>query len=152
VERVTGEVLARTSGGPIHARDITGNLTARTSGGGIHVTNARGKLSARTSGGPIRLDGVSGAVEARTSGGSIDARVRYVEDHLTLSTSGGSIKATLPRNQGMDIRASGSSVRNRLDDLTGDITSNSIHGSVHGGGVAVELRTSGGSVQIEYGD
>ncbi len=152
VERVTGEVLARTSGGPINARDITGNLTARTSGGGIHVVNARGKLSARTSGGPIRLDGVSGAVEGRTSGGPIDARVRYVEDHLTLSTSGGSITAKLPRNQGMDIRASGSSVRSRLDDLTGDITSNSIHGSVHGGGIPVELKTSGGSVQIEYSD
>ena len=152
VERVTGEVLARTSGGPITARDITGDLTARTSGGGIRITNATGSLIARTSGGPIRLDGVSGAIEARTSGGPIDARVLHIEDHLTLNTSGGSIKAGVPRNLGMDIRASGSSVRNRLDDLTGDITPRSVHGSVHGGGIPVELKTSGGSVEIEYSD
>ncbi len=152
VERVTGEVLARTSGGPINARDITGNLTARTSGGGIRITNTTGKLSARTSGGPIRLDRVSGAIEARTSGGPIDARVLHLEEHLSLHTSGGSIKAIVPRNQGMDIRATGASVSNRLDNMAGDITPRNIHGSVHGGGIAVELRTSGGSVQIEYGD
>ncbi len=152
VERITGEVLARTSGGPITASDITGDLTARTSGGGIRITNAAGTLKARTSGGPIRLDGVSGAIEARTSGGSIDARVLLLEDHLTLHTSGGSVKAVLPRDQGMDIRASGSSVRNLLDDLTGDITSRKVDGSVKGGGIPVELRTSGGSVRIEYGD
>jgi len=152
VERVDGEVLARTSGGPINARNITGNLTARTSGGGIRISNATGNVSARTSGGPIRLDRVTGAIEAHTSGGPINAHVLYLEDHLTLTTSGGSIKAILPRDLGMDIRASGTSVRNRLDDLTGDISSRSIHGSVHGGGIPVELRTTGGSVRIEYGD
>ena len=150
VERVDGDVLARTSGGPINARNITGDLTTRTSGGGIRISNATGNISARTSGGPIRLERVTGAIEAHTSGGSIDAHVLYLEDHLTLNTSGGSIKAILPRDLGMDIRASGSSVRNRLDDLTGDITSNSIRGSVHGGGIPVELRTTGGSVRIEY--
>ena len=152
VERVTGEVLARTSGGPITAIDITGDLTARTSGGGIRITDAKGSLLARTSGGPIRLDGVSGAIEANTSGGSIDARILHLEDHLTLSTSGGSIKAVIPRGQGLDIRATGSSVRSRLDDLTGDVSPRSVHGSVHGGGIPVELRTTGGSVQIEYRD
>ncbi len=152
VERVTGEVLARTSGGPITARDITGDLTARTSGGGIRITDAKGSLVARTSGGPIRLDGVSGAIEARTSGGPIDARILHLENHLTLSTSGGSIKAIIPRGQGLDIRASGSSVRSRLDDLTGDVSPRSVQGSVHGGGIPVELRTTGGSVQIEYVD
>ncbi|MFO8028732.1 MAG: DUF4097 family beta strand repeat-containing protein [Cyclonatronaceae bacterium] len=151
-ERITGEVLARTSGGPVNARDITGDLTARTSGGGIRITNASGKLSVHTSGGPIRLDGVSGAVEARTSGGPIDARILLLEDHLTLRTSGGSIKAILPRGQGMDIRASGTNVWNRLEDLTGDISSRNIQGSVRGGGIPVELKTSGGSVEIEYGD
>ncbi|GEM_PF-500657 len=152
VERVDGDVLARTAGGPINARNITGDLTARTSGGGIRISNAVGKISARTSGGPIRLDRVTGAIDAHTSGGPIDVHVLYLEDHLTLNTSGGSIKAIVPRDLGMDIRASGSSVRNRLDDLTGDISSRSIHGSVHGGGIPVELRTTGGSVQIEYGD
>lgn len=151
-ERITGEVLARTSGGPVNARDITGDLTARTSGGGIRIFNASGKLSVHTSGGPIRLDGVSGAVEARTSGGPIDVRMLLLEDHLTLRTSGGSIKVILPRGQGMDIRASGTSVKNQLEDLTGDITPRSVHGSVRGGGIPVELRTSGGSVEMEYRD
>ncbi len=152
VERVTGEVLARTSGGPVTVNDVTGNLTARTSGGGIRITNATGRLSARTSGGPIRLENVAGAIEARTSGGSIDARVTHLEDYLTLRTSGGSIHARVPRETGMDISASGSSVSAPLDNLTGDIAPRRIDGSVKGGGIPVSLSTSGGSVRISYSD
>ncbi len=151
-EEISGDVLARTSGGPISVQQVTGNLTARTSGGGIRINNMTGTVNARTSGGPINIDRVSGSIEAHTSGGSITANVRALVNHLTLSTAGGSITARLPRNQGMDITARGGSIQNNLDDLTGEIGSRTMKGSVGGGGIPVELITSGGSVQISYRD
>jgi hypothetical protein len=149
-ERITGDVLARTSGGSVTVRDVTGDLTARTSGGGIRISNASGKISARTSGGSVRLEDVAGAIEARTSGGSIDARITQLQDHLTLHTSGGSINARLPRETGMDIRASGTSVSANLEDLSGNIAQRSIDGTVLDGGIPVSLRTTGGSVRISH--
>ncbi len=149
-ERVTGDVLARTSGGTVTVRDVTGDLTARTSGGGISIANATGKISANTSGGSVRLENVAGAIDARTSGGSINARIAQLQDHLTLHTSGGSINVRLPRDTGMDLRASGSSVSADLDDLDANISQRNVDGSVLGGGIPVSIRTSGGSVRVSH--
>lgn len=151
-ERITGEVLARTSGGSVTIRDVAGDLTARTSGGSISIRNTTGRISANTSGGGIRLENVAGAIEARTSGGSINAKISHLEEHLTLHTSGGSVTAHLPRDTGMDIRASGTSVSANLDDLTGDIAQRSVNGQVKGGGIPVSIRTTGGSVRISHTD
>ncbi len=152
VSNVTGDVLARTSGGPISISDVIGNVTARTTGGGIRVTDASGKMNLRTSGGPINLTHLSGSIEARTSGGSISADIVSLQEHLTLKTSGGSISVTLPSDQGMDISTSGSYVHNRLDDLTGILERGSMKGSVKGGGIPVDIHTSGGTVTLEYGN
>lgn len=149
-ERISGNVLLRTSGGSISAGEIIGDITARTSGGGIRISDTSGKLLARTSGGSVRLDNVSGSIEARTSGGSINASIPFLEEQLKLHTSGGSITVALPRDQGLDILASGTNVRNQLDDLTGEIASRKVDGSIKDGGIPVELRTSGGSVHMKY--
>lgn len=149
---VNGDVLARTSGGSITIKNISGDLTARSSGGGIRIEDAGGNLSARTSGGTIHLSDVSGNIEARTSGGSIHAGIVSLQDQLLLNTSGGSIYTRLPAGQGMDIRASGSHVDNRLGDFTGLTERGSVRGTVKDGGISVDIRTSGGTVRLEYAD
>ncbi|MDG5767308.1 DUF4097 family beta strand repeat-containing protein [Balneolales bacterium ANBcel1] len=149
-EHIVGDLLARTSGGPITVLHTDGRVTARTSGGGIRMSDVEGSVSARTSGGSIRLTDLSGTISAQTSGGGIHAEILQLEGGLDLATSGGSITAILPNNQGLDIKASGSQVRNRLDDLTGSMQRGSVDGKVKGGGIPVKLRTSGGSVTLEY--
>ena len=149
-QNISGTLLARTSGGPISLEGITGDMTARTSGGGITVSDATGNLKARTSGGPITLRSVSGTIEAVTSGGPIDAGIPEIGEFLTLETSGGPISVKLPDHQGLDIRARGSSIQNNLDNLDGLMEQRSLSGTVKGGGVPVDIKTTGGGVRLDY--
>ncbi|MDI6402781.1 DUF4097 family beta strand repeat-containing protein [Balneolaceae bacterium ANBcel3] len=149
IRKVIGDVTARTSGGGIDITDVAGSLNARTSGGPIQVKNSSGVIDARTSGGPLTFDQVAGAIEGHTSGGPIRATISSLKDHLILKTSGGGIFVKLPANEEMTVNASGSSVQYDLPGFEGKSTRTSISGTVHGGGVPVELSTSGGSVRIE---
>ncbi len=149
-KQIAGDVLARTSGGPITLHDISGDLTARTSGGRIRITDTSGRLNVFTSGGSIALDNVSGSVEARTSGGSITAEIPNLQKYMTLSTTGGSIEVLLPYDQGLDIRASGTTIQNNLADFEGKTERRKVDGHVKGGGIPVDIRAVAGSVQLDY--
>ena len=148
-EDVTGTTEARTSGGSINVEDYSGTLDAKTSGGSIRVRDSEGQIAVNTSGGGITIDDVRGSVEAYTSGGSIRADIRSLEDQLTLKTSG-SIKAIIPSGLGLDLDLSGNRVNTELQNFSGKSEKNSIQGSMNGGGIEVTMRTSGGSVNLDY--
>lgn len=145
-----GDVDLRTSGGPIRVDDVHGNLRARTSGGPIDIADVDGSVEARTSGGRIQAHDVGSPVTARTSGGSIS--VRFVgEAEGDLQTSGGSIEAELPEGAGVDLDATTSGGRVRMEDemsLVGHVGHNSIKGELNGGGPRLRLKTSGGNVKL----
>ncbi len=147
---LSGTTQAHTSGGSINVDDYSGKLDANTSGGSINVDGSEGEALLKTSGGSIRLENIRGSLEARTSGGGIRANVEELGKFLTLRTSGGSITATIPGGQGLDLDLSGNRVNTKLVNFTGESDKNSINGSVNGGGVPVSLHTSGGSVTLEY--
>ena len=149
-DRISGTTNAHTSGGSINIDDYTGTLEANTSGGSIRVDGTEGEAVLKTSGGSINLEDIRGSLEARTSGGSIRAKVEELGEFVTLSTSGGSITATIPDGQGMDLDLSGDKVNTELKNFTGESEKNSINGSVNGGGIPVSMHTSGGSVTLEY--
>jgi len=149
-EDVTGTTEARTSGGSINVEDYSGTLDAKTSGGSIRVRDSEGQIAVNTSGGGITIDDVRGSVEAYTSGGSIKADIISLEDQLTLKTSGGSINATIPSGLGLDLNLSGNRVNTELQNFTGKSEKNNIQGSINGGGIEVTMRTSGGSVNLDY--
>ncbi|MFP4290703.1 MAG: DUF4097 family beta strand repeat-containing protein [Cyclobacteriaceae bacterium] len=147
---ITGYTQARTSGGSINVDHYAGVLDARTSGGSITARSSEGEIALHTSGGSIRLDEVSGSIDAHTSGGSIRANVKELGEYLTLRTSGGSVSAVIPKNQGLDLDLSGNRVNTRLENFSGESEKNHIEGSMNGGGVAVTMKTSGGSVTLDY--
>ncbi len=149
-DRLSGTTKAHTSGGSINVNDYQGKLDANTSGGSIRVDGSEGEAMLKTSGGSINLENIRGSLEARTSGGSIRADVEELGKFLTLRTSGGGITATIPGGQGLDLDLSGNRVNTKLVNFTGESDKNSINGSVNGGGVPVNLHTSGGSVTLDY--
>ena len=149
-DRISGTTDAHTSGGSINISDYRGTLEANTSGGSIRVDGTEGEAMLKTSGGSINLEDIHGSVEARTSGGSIRAEVEELGEFVTLSTSGGSITATIPGGQGMDLDLSGDKVNTKLENFSGESEKNSINGSVNGGGIPVSMHTSGGSVTLDY--
>lgn len=147
---IEGDMQAKTSGGSIHIENYEGLLDARTSGGSIKMEEAAGELSVRTSGGGIRLTNIHGSVDARTSGGGIEARLLSLTNTLILKTSGGSIRATVPKELGLDLDLKGNRVNTRLHNFDGEVEKNRVKGRMNGGGIAVVMATSGGSVNLDY--
>lgn len=147
---IEGNMEARTSGGSITVKEYAGVLDARTSGGSINLQEAEGSLLVRTSGGSIKLNRVKGSVDARTSGGGIEANLLSINEQVRLETSGGSIRATVPKGLGMDLDLHGSRVNTESHNFNGQAEKNRIKGSMNGGGIAVVMSTSGGSVNLDY--
>lgn len=150
VENVRGALEATTSGGSIKIEDYAGDLDAKTSGGSIKLEDVRGDIEVRTSGGGINIDDAEGAVYAATSGGSIHADIHKLKDQLVLKTSGGSVRATIPGGLGLDLDLRGNRVNTSLTNFSGESKSDRVKGTVNGGGILVELATSGGSINLDY--
>ncbi len=153
VHRVDGRALLRTSGGRISAEEVNGDVRARTSGGGIQLNYINGDVEARTSGGSIEVHGVRSEIDARTSGGRVSASF-VGEPAGRIETSGGSIHVVFPAELGttLDARTSGGQVR--VDHEITSEADNQPHrvtGDLHGGGLPLKLKTSGGSIRVEAG-
>lgn len=149
-EDMSGDLEARTSGGSITVKDFVGELDAKTSGGSIKLSDIKGDIDVSTSGGGITIDDAQGAVYASTSGGSINADISKLEDQLVLKTSGGSVRATIPSGLGLDLDLRGNRVNTSLNNFSGESKSDRVNGTVNGGGILVQLSTSGGSVNLNY--
>jgi len=149
-QNIKGDVNGSTSGGSIVVSKLDGNLDASTSGGSIKLTEATGALKVSTSGGSITLNKVSGDISAHTSGGSIRADVEKIGKFLTLSTSGGSVHATIPNGLGLDLDLSGNRVKTTVSNFSGTAKDDRIKGSMNGGGIPVKMSTSGGTTELSY--
>lgn len=149
-DEITGYTEAHTSGGSINISQYDGVMKGNTSGGSIRANNSKGELKLHTSGGSIVLEDVSGSIDAHTSGGSIKAFVNDLDEYLTLKTSGGSINAVIPQGMGVDLNLTGNRVNTKLTNFTGQAEKNNIEGSMNGGGIPITLKTSGGSVNLDY--
>ena len=147
------ETVARTSGGDIRIGDAQGPVSATTSGGSIETEAVAGDVAAKTSGGSIRVRGVNGAVQARTSGGSISAEfVAQPNAPSELRTSGGNVTVYLPDEIAVDLNARTSGGRVSTDfpvTMVGELSAkNRLETALNGGGPTMALRTSGGSIRL----
>jgi hypothetical protein len=151
VQDVVGTVNVHTSGGGVSAERVNGSANLSTSGGSIDASDSTGDLDVDTSGGGIRILNDNGKIDAHTSGGSIRAELR-TNDGINLETSGGSITLMLPQSThgSIDAETSGGDVTSNLPFTTsGTVSGSHLHGTIGGGGPAIYLHTSGGSIHIE---
>jgi len=148
-----GGLKVHTSGGGIDLRGGSGTLEGGTSGGSVTVSDFRGPTHVETSGGGIHIENVVGRVDGSTSGGSITARLSSSSaEEVRLETSGGGVTLNVPSSWAFDLDAetSGGSVSSELPvAVVGKAAHSSLHGPVNGGGKAVFLRTSGGSIHVK---
>jgi hypothetical protein len=151
VQDVVGTVDVHTSGGGVSAERLKGSASLSTSGGGIDTSDSTGDLDVNTSGGSIRILNDDGKVDAHTSGGSIRAEL-HTNDGINLETSGGSITLMLPPSTpgSIDAETSGGDVTSDLPvTSSGTVSGSHLHGTIGGGGPAIYLHTSGGSIYIQ---
>lgn len=148
-ENSDGTLTLFTSGGNIGLDDLSGDIKAETSGGNIGANRISGKLETSSSGGNLSLRDLSCAVNAGTSGGNMDVSIRKADQYIKLYNRGsGSVRVQLPGGLGMDLQASGRTVKvNNLEGFTGDINEREVKGSVKGGGIAVTI--DGGDSRVE---
>jgi DUF4097 and DUF4098 domain-containing protein YvlB len=146
-----GEVVAKTSGGTIEVDGGRERVELKSSGGSIRLKNAIGAVDAVTSGGRIQVDVKGGPIRLKTSGGSLDARIKGpLAGDCDLSTSGGSVAFRCDATSGFDLGAKtkGGSVSCDLPMEVLAEDRRSLEGVVNGGGHAVSLQTSGGSISV----
>jgi DUF4097 and DUF4098 domain-containing protein YvlB len=148
-----GGLKVHTSGGGIDLHGGSGSLEGGSSGGSIRVSDFQGATHVETSGGEIRIENVAGRIEGSTSGGSISARLSgTTADDVRLETSGGGVTVHVPPTWAfnLDAETSGGGVSSELPvTVIGKTGRNSLKGSVNGGGKALFLRTSGGSIHVK---
>lgn len=148
-EMCKGDIKLVTSGGSITLNQLDGNLQARTSGGSIKGSRIKGELITSTSGGSIRMNDIAAALKASTSGGSIEVEMTTLGKYLDLSTSSGGISVKMPLNSGLDLDLRGNRVNvGSLSNFNGTIDKDRVVGKLNGGGTAVTMRASSGSVSI----
>lgn len=146
----TGTAALRSSGGSVFAKNVIGNVEARTSGGGIHAENIRGDIDAATSGGSVRLLNIDGRIRGKTSGGSVECSLAGENRGISATTSGGSIRVTVPRatSGNLDATTSGGSINSDLPVTTTSQQNGQLKGTINGGGQPIYAHTSGGSISL----
>jgi DUF4097 and DUF4098 domain-containing protein YvlB len=150
---ISGNVEGRTSGGSIFLSSIKGSVDLHTSGGSIEAGDVSGNITAHTSGGSIILEQAGGIVDAQTSGGSINAKITgQPEDDCQLKTSGGNVSVKLNPDIRilLDAQTSGGGISTDFPVVVkGSIGGNQLNAEINGGGPALVMRTSGGSIHIK---
>ena len=109
-----------TMGGNIRVGQVGSAARFHTMGGNITVERADGSVDAGTMGGEIRLNSAFGPIKASTMGGSITVRVLGASNQrrdIQLSSKGGTIRLTVPKDFPMDIRVTLAFTRNSKQDF-----------------------------------
>lgn len=144
VDDCSGQIRLNTSGGGITLHRLDGTIDASTSGGPVRGDNIKGQLTAHTSGGGVTLRALACSVDASTSGGNMDVEVSELGKFVTVSNSGGNVNLSLPANKGLDLKLRGNKVKtNNLSNFTGDMDDDNVNGKINGGGIPVNVRSSG---------
>lgn len=148
----SGEVVSKSSGGSFSLNDFDGMVDVQTSGGSVKINGLEGDLKINTSGGSVTLEDISGSIDANTSGGSIRAKLLGVDEDLSFQTSGGSITAMVSAGLGLNLDLRGGRVNSRFSNFDGEVKKDLIVGKMNGGGPLISMRSSGGSINLEFID
>lgn len=149
IKKVSGSVEAKTSDGDIRIEDVKGNAGATTSDGNITVTNLSGSTTAKTSDGDIVFRDLTGSLNATTSDGNVSGNLLQLTKELTIRTSDGNITVAIPDRLGLDLDIKGESLDIPLSNFSGRSDERVIRGKSNGGGIPVNLSTSG-NVRLTY--
>jgi hypothetical protein len=152
---ITGPVKATTKGGSLALGDVGGDLEARASGGSVKAGRVNGKALAVAEGGTVSMEEAAELTEATAQGGSVKASLsKPPRVACKITANGGSIELQLPGSAAVTVDASctagsissefavAGKDRDRASRLKGDI---------NGGGPALVLRATAGSIHLRQG-
>lgn len=144
----------QTTNGDLQIRGVAGAVSGSTVNGSVEVRGIKGPVEVETTNGSIHLRGVEGSASAETTNGTIEAVVHRVDagGHILLSTTNGSVTASLPEDLKAVVDAETTNGRVRVaypvQRLAGS-TARALHATIGGGGVNLTLRTTNGNIVIQ---
>jgi DUF4097 and DUF4098 domain-containing protein YvlB len=128
------------------------NVDVTNTNGAIHLTNVSGKHELDTTNGKIEVKRCSGSLDASTTNGAISAELLRVAQGqpLRFETTNGRIELALPAGAGADLDASttNGSINSDIPVATTRTSSNSLRGTINGGGSSLRMRTTNGGIMI----
>ena len=147
-----GSALKADSGsGSVRARAVHGPAMHQTGSGDIELEeNGQGEIRAQTGSGSIRVREMNGALRAQTGSGDIEATGK-ITGESKLETGSGSVRLTIGNSAGytLDATTGSGSIRTQSPiQMSGNINSHHVNGTVNGGGPALRIVTGSGDVEI----
>jgi DUF4097 and DUF4098 domain-containing protein YvlB len=160
IRRVNGRMDLDTQDGSVRVEEVAGALIARTGDGNVDVRKLDGQAEIRTGDGTVGLDGVLTGVKVETRDGGVEVTARpgsRTESDWDVTTGDGSIRVEVPQGFGAEVDARTGDGRVRVDSLTDTADAkqderedrDAVAGKLGGGGKALRLRTSSGSITVK---
>jgi DUF4097 and DUF4098 domain-containing protein YvlB len=155
VSSLQGRFDLRTSDGRMTVNELKGQIRLRTSDGDIEATAMEGRLEATGSDGNIRVRGRFDELTIRTSDGNIEADVlpgSKLAATWSLKTSDGNMILRLPPELDAELDAHVSDGRIHLGfpvNVHGELSRTRVMAKLNAGGLAIQLRSSDGSIHLE---
>ncbi len=151
VAKLYGDMSLTTSGGDIHFAETNGKASVSTSGGDIQSENHKGEVDASTSGGDVKLSVIDGKVNSSTSGGDIKLYYKGSNKGIRLSTSGGDVHVSLPKDfaAAAELHTTGGDITCEINTTkTTKISSSKYIAEFNGGGELFKCTTTGGDISV----
>jgi DUF4097 and DUF4098 domain-containing protein YvlB len=152
--QLNGTVELGSSDGSIRVDTVKGDLKLRSDDGSIGAEHVDGKCDVASNDGSIRVDGRFDSLNIRSDDGSVVARVEsgsLPSSTWQVRTSDGSVRLALPPDLKANLDASSNSGSIRLEPpvkVDGNVTEARIQGTMNGGGPALLIHTSSGSIRV----
>jgi DUF4097 and DUF4098 domain-containing protein YvlB len=144
----------KTSNGNIKVSDISRDIALHTSNGNITLNHIAGPIAAYTTNGNVDCHDVGKDFQARTSNGNVNVIFSESAEgasRIDIETSNGSIGITPPKTFSATVDAAtsnGKITSNKALTVQGDISKDSLHGTIGTGAGTCQLHTSNGSIHI----
>ncbi len=148
---VGSSLRADSGSGSVRARSVHGAANLQTGSGDIELEqNAQGEVRIQTGSGSIRIRDIDGALRAQTGSGDIEATGKITGDSK-LETGSGSVRLTIGNGSGyvLDATTGSGSIRTQSPiQMSGNLNSHHVNGTVNGGGPTLRIVTGSGDVEI----
>ena len=152
---VTGPVKATSKGGSLSVGDVGGDLEGRASGGSVKAGRVNGKALAVAEGGTVSIEEAAELVEATANGGSVKASIsKPPRAACKITANAGSIDLQLPASAAVTVDAActaGSIASEFAVAGSGGGEQTRLKGDINGGGPALVLRATAGSIHLRKG-
>ncbi len=149
-EEIKGSVYIDGSDENMFLNNINGQVHCISSEGNIELKNVNGEVTAQTSEGNIIFTNLSGSIEAYTMAGDVQGNIQELKKPITIEAGRGDIDISINKRLGLDLNIRGIRNNTPLKNFRGSSNKYFMKGKVNGGGMAVNLLSIDGKINIAY--